>query len=72
MTLDERAQKTCNAFLHRGYIQALIEAFRDQIEECAKVAEACDKSTHPAEVADKIRALATPPTIEEGMRLWEL
>lgn len=28
-------------------------------EECAKIADECDKSTHPADVADKIRARST-------------
>lgn len=79
MRLDERAQKTCNAFLHLGYINALIKAFRDQIEECAKVAdaEAREYATHSQgeecaqAIGYKIRALASPPDdIEDPARLY--
>lgn len=81
MTLDEKAQKTCHAFVHLGYIRALIEAFREQIEECAKVADAAaaasvklgqfEDAAHLRGIGNAIRALADPPdNIENPARLW--
>lgn len=37
MTIQQRAKETCDAFITEGYLKAIEQSLRDQIEECAKV-----------------------------------
>jgi len=48
--------------LHAPALERLVELARaDEREACAKVCEAADKSTHPADLADAIRARGQDP-----------
>lgn len=47
-----------NELVRIKWKDGLRERLRVERERCAKVADASDKSTHPADVADAIRALS--------------
>lgn len=62
MTKVELIEKTRETFISScarrdDWRDALKDVVNFALEEAAKVAEGCDKSTHPAIVADTIRKL---------------
>jgi len=76
MTVEERAKKAFDAFMNAHYMElsdesvmsAITQALRDQIEDCAKVAEAHHDCGHDGcfagepgrDIAEWIRDLAAP------------
>lgn len=74
MTVEERAKKAFDVFMNVHYMNlsdemvmtAIIQALRDQIEDCAKIADA-ETATDNTQwrlaaetITDNIRALAEP------------
>jgi 3-methyladenine DNA glycosylase AlkC len=54
MSTDEIVEQAIQG--HASTRDAIRWAIQQELEACAKICDAADKSTHPAELADAIRA----------------